>query len=524
MEFGSQTELESIILNILDQNRGETNISIPIPLYGELDFGFLSQNTTIPPKIRELIFQKGGKIKSLKNLPKDLEILECRDNQIKSILGKLPRNLKEVRLSNNELGSLDLAETPQLILLDLRNNRLTSLTNFPASLKDLYISNNPTLSVLDLDNIELNEFDEIDDPNSRIIIKNYDPDRHYERRRQNGGGRPKKEAEAIAEADNDVEAKAETENQEPPYKKDSPKETGQDDQEEDSPPFVPSSPPSPKYNYQEVLNKYFEYKKQYERSAKQWRKRLLEKSKTNPKSKTKSKDQYPPCIKCKQPVGMTFKKDDNRYIAKCGLGKKYYCDFQIELNAGTYVDFLKEFESIYQDFQQNKESLVKIKMENLFGYQEDKETTKEFKREMDKYKENNEYLPIIMEDLYKIYGTNIKTTYELESMEKEFAEAKKEYQEAIQEYETDALNQPLLDDAMELYMTKIRKLAIEYIRKKYPVMEMNEVFPAGKEMGFLGKEESTQLFQLHSTPNIYCYELEEPKVIKFMDVATEGTI
>lgn len=478
-KLASQKELEYFCTEILDQDQGTTQLKITIQLNGDLDFDFLN-NPSIPPKIHLLEFQPDGGITSLSNLPKDLEILNCPNNKVKSILGELPRKLKQIRLPKNQIGSLDLGETPSLELLDLTDNKLTSLTNLPASLKELYILRNPNLSLLDLENVHLDVFD-YDQTNTSLVIKNADPDKL--RKAYSGGvsKKPKKE-----------------------------EDTDQDDENQDE---DKTNKKQKKISYQEALVKYFEYKSQYENSVKKWRKNMAE------KKGAKSK-QLPPCIKCKQAVGMTFQKDGTRYLAKCGIGKQYYCDFEIELNSGEYVDFLKEIQSVYHEFQENKQKLTKIKMENLFGYQEDSTTAKRFQEEMRTFKTNNRYLADLLERVQVFYGTDVQKTYQIENMEKDFANSKAEFQTFIEEYHKDpiASNQSLLDDAMEFYATKVRKQGIGLNREKFPVMEMNPI-SGGKEMGFVGGKEQTpeRFYQSKVFADFYSFQMEKPEVITFQD-------
>jgi hypothetical protein len=354
-------------------------------------------------------------------------------------------------------------------------------------LKELYISNNPNLSLLDLEHVHLDVFD-YDDSNTNLIIKNADVDEL--KRAQMGGVKKTQSPEEDEE-----------------------EETEEDSDQEDE----PSQPKrQKKISYQEALVKYFEYKNMYETSTKKWLNKKLE-DKKNKKS-TKSKAQYPPCIKCKQSVGMTFQKDANRYLAKCGIGKQYYCDFEIELNSGDYVDFMKELQIVYQEFQENKHNLAKIKMENLFGYQDDATTTKKFQEEMRKFKMNNRYLADLLERAQDFYGTNVQKMYEMEKMERNFAEVKAEFQKFMEEYRLDSSNQSLLDDAMEFYVTKVRAQGIQINWQKYPVTEMNPISTV-KEMGFVGgrDQSSSKLYQSKVMADFYSYEFEKPEVIKFED-------
>jgi Leucine-rich repeat (LRR) protein len=80
------------------------------------------------------------------NLPQNLEILYCTNNQLTS-LSNLPQNLKKLDCTNNKLTSL--SNLPQnLEILDCHKNRLTLMPTLPQNLKILNCVNNPLYGIV----------------------------------------------------------------------------------------------------------------------------------------------------------------------------------------------------------------------------------------------------------------------------------------------------------------------------------------------------------------------------------------
>lgn len=459
-------------------------IQFHIPFEGDLNLEFLKTQSK-KGVLKELYFHTPGKIKSLKNLPDTLEILFCPDQELIDI-DPLPRNLKTLHVPKNNLESLDLAKTPELKILNVSNNNLLSITHLPASLEEIRILNNPKLSEIKFEDYELLKVFE-HDPN--LIINNFDyvefKQKHpeYTKKIEGGSKKSDKSSDSFRLADTPPEVK-----------------------------------------FENAIYKYFEYKKQYEQSERELKKKLRN-EKLDKKQKKRRKPELPKCIKCKQSVGMTFKKDGLYYIAKCGLENKYNCDFHLEIKSPDVDDLMKEVQNIYQEFETSKNNLIKMKLDNLFGYETSDITTKKFEKEMSEYKILNQHLHLLLEKYNQLFGQielsneGMLKQYQMEELETSLREMTSEYKEMIDAYHEDPSNYSLLDNAMEFYVTKLRSVKIELMKLLYPTMEMNRE-PHKKEYQFVGDDTNSypsKMYYSHVTPDFYTYEYEPGSVIKYID-------
>lgn len=497
-EIGQQTEFIHACERQCESNYLNPVLKFDIPFEGDLDFDFLTKGSK-KGEVREIYFHESGKIKSLKNLPDTIQVLYCPKQELKEI-EPLPRKLKTLHIPKNRIESLDLGKTPELKILNVSENEIHTISKLPAALEELRTTQNPKLTLLDLDEpYMISKSLKVLETDPHVVLKNFD----YEEFMKSNPNHDKKGLDKLR--------KIKDGNQKGGKKDDTP--------EDDSPPYQPKSPP--KISFEDAINKYFEYKNQYEQEERNIRKQNLQKIGKKQTKKQNKKPKLPQCIKCKQAVGMTFKRDGPFYIAKCGIGSKYSCDFHLEIKSPDAVDLIQELDEIYHSYEKNKENIIKMKMDNLFGYETDKETTKLFKEEMGKYKTNNEFTEIIISEYQNIFGKNLEEEFFLEELDKEFKEYKNQYQEMMEEYKRDPLNHALIDDAMELYLTQMRPKRFEWLNKTYPIMEMNPM-PVKKEYHFIGGDDKispSKMFYSHVNRNFYSHEFESGAAFEFNDTA-----
>jgi hypothetical protein len=145
----------------------------------------------------------------------------------------------------------------------------------------------------------------------------------------------------------------------------------------------------------EALQRYFQMKNEYEMRAKEDRRRLYERIKNkNAKhakyAKNSTKDVLaefvPKCVYCGRNVGSKFTCSQRIYKATCG-DRQNPCNFHIEIFAGNYGD-LNYFIDFYRSMvEEEREDIMKIKMDSLLNYKNEKKAVKEFKKNMEEYNE-----------------------------------------------------------------------------------------------------------------------------------------
>ena len=140
-----QSEFVSYLQSTYGKNRHLSEITIPIPLVGNLDLGILDK---MYPTVEYLYFTCPGKLTGLYNIPKQIKHLFC-SKQLLVDLPQLPESLVVLNVAYNCLSKLDLFRCQNLERVNCEYNHLTYISGLPSSLKSLYCSHN-RLTYMDL--------------------------------------------------------------------------------------------------------------------------------------------------------------------------------------------------------------------------------------------------------------------------------------------------------------------------------------------------------------------------------------
>jgi len=140
-----QSEFVSYLQSTYGKNRNLSEITIPIPLVGNLDLGILDK---MYPTVEYLYFTCPGKLTGLYNIPKQIKHLFC-SKQLLVDLPQLPESLVVLNVSHNCLSKLDLFRCKQLERVHCEYNHLIYISGLPSSLISLYCHHN-RLTYMDL--------------------------------------------------------------------------------------------------------------------------------------------------------------------------------------------------------------------------------------------------------------------------------------------------------------------------------------------------------------------------------------
>ena len=191
--YGGQKEFEMECEKQSETNRSNPVLVIRIPLQGELDLGFLNNRGLggAGGAPLEIYFKEEGKITHLKQVPDSIQILECPNQELKSI-DPLPDALVRLNITKNQIESLDLGKTQKIKILYANENRLHTIENIPPSLEEIHVLQNPDLALLDLEDPSLiSKSLKVVETDPHVILKNVD----YESLQKQGGGPKKKKEE-----------------------------------------------------------------------------------------------------------------------------------------------------------------------------------------------------------------------------------------------------------------------------------------------------------------------------------------
>lgn len=201
-----------------------------------------------------------------------------------------------------------------------------------------------------------------------------------------------------------------------------------------------------KVDYMECLNKYFQYKSLYE---------------NDPKHR---------CIKCKRKCGTIFSNADIHYTAICG-SQSDPCKLNIKLYRGEYKDNSALVNSMRTAIEQDKESIIRQKMDTIFSYISEAESAKLFQEKMESYTENSELYKLALDDYNNIVDSFEKKK-KIADKTKLYFEFKHSMKTLLEKY-TETNNRKSLKSAMDVYVNNLMPCAEMLQTLKYPIMEVD---------------------------------------------------
>ena len=326
---------------------------------GILDFGILEERGF--RSIERIEIQPHGGVTELIRLPPTLRVLDAT-HQLLTGVENLPSSLEELNLGGNYLERLDLANLPKLKKLVVSNNRLLELTNMPLSLEYMDINHNPIRSLDVTPLVRLKTLLCTSDHLKRV--KNVTPT--IKKLETNSavtqieyGNVPIEPKEAKLHA-NEVE-------------------------------------------YEEALRDYFRLKNKYEHDAHADRAKAFARGTSTRRKQKLAKAVIPKCVKCARRVGSIFQHKDYRYVALCG-DKTKPCDLKIKLFSGYYHELDAMLRLFKEELDEHKETIIKQKLDTIFGFLSENQSVELFKNIMDHYTKDSAVYKELLDqhtDLYE---------------------------------------------------------------------------------------------------------------------------
>lgn len=91
------------------------------------------------------------------------------------------------------------------------------------------------------------------------------------------------------------------------------------------------------------------------------------------------------CVRCGRRVTTVFEMRDRRFRVQCG-DLEDPCDLHIELYRGDYIPFDAMYTDLYHHIRQQKEQIIRMKMDTLFNYVGEKQTATQFKKKAEEFR------------------------------------------------------------------------------------------------------------------------------------------
>lgn len=381
-------------------------IHIDKKLYGVLDLSVISINHK---NVKHIYFGEGD-ITELKNFPESMTKLECGRNLLSS-LKDLPTGIVEIDVSHNMITMIEMRKLPKLQKLNCSWNRLGSLNELPDSIIEIIVDNN-SIREIDLSGlVNLERLDCVN--NSGIVVKNVP-------------------TEVTVNMDNNGEKKKE------------------DDV------------------YDSALYRYFLLKQKYENQiAVEKRQRYSVYMKNKKLDSIPKPISKPKCVICGKGGGTIFTKTKEGFRAVCN--NTIVC-FEIDIK--TNSKSIKDVEEIMNDskkkVEKSKIEIIKQKMDTLFGYIDEKESTEVFLEKAKKYTEENS----LYEEHLKEFNDIFHNTERDDAIQKEEIRINK-YEEniaiqviALSSTTENEIHQRLIKELVEM-QNELGKMNSELTKLKY---------------------------------------------------------
>lgn len=156
------------------------------------------------------------------------------------------------------------------------------------------------------------------------------------------------------------------------------------------------------------INKFYQLKGKYDEIIRRKKQKIINQDKLSKREKKRLWDsQKIKCINCKKPVGTFFSVKNRRLLAICGAAKKLGdpsiqpCKLNIDIQLANITTMQETINSYANYKEEDKESIIKTKLDLLFNFTNEEEAITEFEKKRDEFDADvatyNNYLELFMD-------------------------------------------------------------------------------------------------------------------------------
>ena len=349
----SQHQLEAL-LEMVDKTASEW--VVPIALEGELDLSFLENKKY--DCLQSILFQIPGDITALHNVPKQLVVLHCSHQKLRTVdtffIKPNTSLLEELYLHNNRLENVDTLSTlPHLALLKVDDNPLISLDSLPLSIEEVYVSQ-CKLQSLHFTPKYKRFFVLHINYNSHEVLLHHLPATIVDFQHEST------HVELLNEPDTQHDKR---------QKKQS-------------------------VDFSKALDEMFQMMSQLNQQ--------------NPKEPRR-------CVNCGQIGGTVFIRNQNRFYARCG-NKTKPCNLQYELFMGHYANVSSLLEQYNDDVESIQEEIILLRLKSIFGLVNSGNMDEYSRALVKQYEETRQVRDKIAEEVKEQEPVDVTQLYEQEQV------------------------------------------------------------------------------------------------------------
>lgn len=253
----------------------------------------------------------------------------------------------------------------------------------------------------------------------------------------------------------------------------------------------------------EAMHRFYKLKSEYDDKYKKFIESIINNKALSKSEKQKKMSTFKKkCVICGKEGGSIFDINENTLLAKCGNTLKP-CGFHIEIKRGEYIPLEEAINDFEEDVNDDKISIIRNKLDLLFGYQDLTVMQTKFEKQKELYEENSTIYREELKRLKDVQNNSMKKI-EIKKQNLEIYVLIEKIKQLIKDYNTN-LKDSYIKDLIMIYNEDLVPLLKKNITTKYPVNRID-----------YDDENSTyHLVQRKYSLNETIDELSEPEVIKF---------
>ena len=249
----------------------------------------------------------------------------------------------------------------------------------------------------------------------------------------------------------------------------------------------------PIYNDEQtrVINEFYKLKGKYDEILRRKKQKIINNPTLSRADKRKAwANEKIKCINCKKPVGTFFSVKNRRLLAHCGAldnpsSGVEPCKLNIDMQLASVTTMQQTIDSFNNFKEADKESIIKTKLNLLFGFMSETEALSEFESKREEFEEDmhtyNEYLELFTD----VHNSKEKRemlrnlTQEAEATIKEIKNLLKKQSSIDDSIDTSDKQLPIIRDAVTIQVTQLDKLLfkIRELKYDYYAIELDEDDP-----------------------------------------------
>tara|TARA_R110002012_G_C11542406_1_gene601574 strand:+ start:62 stop:1045 length:984 start_codon:yes stop_codon:yes gene_type:complete len=229
-------------------------------------------------------------------------------------------------------------------------------------------------------------------------------------------------------------------------------------------------------DFLDKLEEYYKLKNNYETQLQEKKNAILNNDSLNKREKQEKYSKLKiKCINCNKKEGTIFENNQGTLSAICG-DKTNPCNLNIKIFRGKFVNIESVINMFQEDVDETKENIIKVKLNLLFGYENENTTVKKF----------NTLKQELMQDLESVMAdktlfiektTNLDNKIEIHKETNKLFEEIELIKSTVQEF-NEIDNIQIIKDMVVRYTNNLLPLLIKLreLKYKYMAMEYNRDF------------------------------------------------